>query len=79
MSSYGQPQQVKYHPPTSALQAGLLHPNGQLYSQHMMYGQPASPVVYVPFPQGMMQAHSVPPLGQGRLCSQPHQNQPQSR
>lgn len=29
--------------------------------------------------QGMMQGHSVPSLGQGRLCSQPQQNQPQSR
>jgi hypothetical protein len=29
--------------------------------------------------QGMIQGHSVPSLGQGRLCSQAQQCQPQSR
>ncbi|KAG0573034.1 hypothetical protein KC19_VG143000 [Ceratodon purpureus] len=79
VSSYVHPHQVKYPSPPSTLQPGFLHPNGQLYSQHMMYGQPANPVVFVPYPQSMMQGHPVTSLGQGHLCSQSQQSQPRSR
>ncbi|XP_073388244.1 uncharacterized protein [Physcomitrium patens] len=50
---YGHPQQVKFpmQPSTSAMQPGLLHPNSQLYPPHMMYGQPGSPVMFMPYQQ----------------------------
>lgn len=44
------------------------------YPQHMMYGQPAGPGVFLPYSQG----HLIPSPGHGRLIpSQPQQNQPQ--
>eukprot|EP00249_Psilotum_nudum_P015390 c25304_g2_i1 orf=1-2427(-) len=38
-----------------------LHPNGQLYSQQMMFGQPGQVLYIQPFPQEVIQGPPIPP------------------
>ncbi|MCO5547703.1 hypothetical protein L7F22_001154 [Adiantum nelumboides] len=66
-NSYGPQQPVRYPSQAPVMQSTstYMHPNGHLYPQQMMFGQPGQVVYYQPYPQGLAmpppQPTSAPP------------------
>eukprot|EP00250_Pteridium_aquilinum_P024057 c2825_g1_i2 orf=271-2997(-) len=66
--SYGSQQPIRYTSQASSVQptSTYLHPNGHLYSQPVMFGQPGQVVYIQPYPQG-------PPMQSLQAASQQSQ------
>ncbi|KAH7284905.1 hypothetical protein KP509_33G002100 [Ceratopteris richardii] len=72
--TYGAQQPIRYASQSPALQATstYIHPNGHLYSQQMMFGQPGQVVYIQPYPQ----AAAIPPPQSAQAPSQPKHRAP---